>query len=145
MTAGYPLTEFIAQLIDIAEYEHGLPLEDLRLTKLELAKLSAEAVNDTGLLDCIWCRVDTSEIGEYYMVADAIWERYGPTDGCLCIGCLEDRMGRRLQPDDFKDIPLNNDRGRCRSERLRDRLGLDQPTLFGADPAPSRAVKVSPR
>ena len=130
MTAKYPLTQFIDQLIDIAEYDHGLPLQDLRFTKLELAKLCAETVNDTGLLDCIWCGVDTGEIGEYYMVIDRLWDRYGPTDGCLCIGCLETRMGRRLQPDDFKDIALNTKPDRYRSERLSDRL--NQPTLFGA-------------
>jgi hypothetical protein len=41
---------------------------------------------------------------EVYMVRDAVWKRAGmePLGGCLCIGCLERRLGRRLEPKDFK-------------------------------------------
>jgi hypothetical protein len=40
---------------------------------------------------------------EVYTVRDAIWEKAGmePFGGCLCIGCLEKRLGRRLKPKDF--------------------------------------------
>jgi hypothetical protein len=38
---------------------------------------------------------------EVYTVKDAIWTRAGAPDGCLCIGCLEQRLGRRLKPKDF--------------------------------------------
>lgn len=40
---------------------------------------------------------------EVYHVKDAIWERAGmrPWNGCLCIGCLEKRIGRQLRPRDF--------------------------------------------
>jgi hypothetical protein len=40
---------------------------------------------------------------EVYMVRRAIWKKAGMKEwgGCLCIGCLEERIGRRLKPEDF--------------------------------------------
>jgi hypothetical protein len=47
---------------------------------------------------------------EIYHVYSWVWERAGmePWGGCLCIGCLEARIGRPLTPDDFPDHPFNN-------------------------------------
>jgi hypothetical protein len=38
------------------------------------------------------------------MVRERVWEAAGmePMGGCLCIGCLELRLGRRLKPKDFR-------------------------------------------
>ena len=41
---------------------------------------------------------------EVYHVREAVWkaadmESFG---GCLCIGCLEKRLGRKLKPKDFQ-------------------------------------------
>ena len=40
---------------------------------------------------------------EVYCVRDAVWKkaRMEPFGGCLCIGCLEKRLGRKLKPKDF--------------------------------------------
>jgi hypothetical protein len=40
---------------------------------------------------------------EVYAVKHPVWEAAGmaPLDGCLCIGCLETRIGRTLKPKDF--------------------------------------------
>ena len=40
---------------------------------------------------------------ETYSVKDAIWKEVGMRawSGCLCIGCLESRLGRQLRPRDF--------------------------------------------
>ncbi len=59
--------------------------------------------------DCVDCGVDCMEIAEYYMVTDACWARagMGAYDGMLCIGCLEQRLGKQLQPRNFKECPLN--------------------------------------
>ena len=40
---------------------------------------------------------------EIYMVRSAIWKKAGmkPFGGCLCIGCLEKRLGRKLKRRDF--------------------------------------------
>jgi hypothetical protein len=48
---------------------------------------------------------------EVYMVRDAVWRKAGimPFGGCLCIGCLELRLGRKLKPKDFdRHHPFNN-------------------------------------
>jgi hypothetical protein len=40
---------------------------------------------------------------EVYAVKTAIWKQVGMRawNGCLCIGCLEQRLGRQLRPKDF--------------------------------------------
>jgi hypothetical protein len=57
------------------------------------------------------------------MVQDSIWEQYGVDLDMLCIGCLEDRIGRQLKKTDFTKFPINTDLAWRRSERLRNRLG----------------------
>jgi hypothetical protein len=46
---------------------------------------------------------------ELYMVTDEVWRMIGleGMGGCLCIGCLEKRIGRRLKPSDFPDHEFN--------------------------------------
>jgi hypothetical protein len=77
-----------------------------------------------GDVHCVDCGVDTLDAGEYYAVSEAVWP-LDPLGGMLCIGCLEDRIGRRLTPVDFTDAPINSARGS--SARLRSRLGRDDP------------------
>jgi hypothetical protein len=41
---------------------------------------------------------------EVYTVRERIWKKAGMAKvyaGCLCVGCLEARLGRRLRPRDF--------------------------------------------
>lgn len=59
---------------------------------------------------------------EQYMVRDKVWKQAGmePYGGCLCVGCLEKRIGRRLKPKDFTDHVFNSTPA---SERLRNRRG----------------------
>ena len=48
---------------------------------------------------------------EVYHVNADVWALTGLDGwgGCLCIGCLEQRIGRRLKPDDFiPDHPFNS-------------------------------------
>lgn len=74
---------------------------------------------------CADCGVDTNEIHEYYMVTDLVWQLYAEDvdAGLLCIGCLEDRMGRELDAGDFSDCLLNElDMGWRKSDRLIERL-----------------------
>lgn len=44
---------------------------------------------------------------EYYMIRDELWMAAGMRDGFLCIRCLENRLGRRLTPEDFTKVPIN--------------------------------------
>ena len=59
---------------------------------------------------------------EMYIVTDEVWGQSGLEGwgGCLCIGCLEKRIGRRLKPADFPDHPFNQMPG---SKRLLKRRG----------------------
>ena len=97
---------------------------------------------------CLDCFVDTSSvdgIAEYYNVHNEVWceafgfdpfevlDKNGSWDfashhcqdvGMLCIGCLELRLGRTLERDDFSSAPINWNQsgGYIRSERFQDRL-----------------------
>jgi hypothetical protein len=68
---------------------------------------------------CIDCGEDTVPVGdraEWYIVTDAVWSGAGMIvahvpeayEQFLCIGCLEARIGRRLNADDFPDLPIND-------------------------------------
>jgi hypothetical protein len=71
--------------------------------------------------NCAGCGENTEL--EYYMVHDQMWVSYGVGQAMLCIGCLEARLERQLNADDFTDCILNTvDMGWEKSERLKDRL-----------------------
>ena len=95
---------------------------------------------------CVDCRAETlsAEPGiptEYYVVHDELWALAGMgPHGHLCIGCLEQRLGRRLIPADFTTAPVNRPgiqptprfAWSYRTQRLLDRLtGTEQLELFG--------------
>ena len=77
---------------------------------------------------CVDCKADCEH--EYYMVHNEVWKAsgLGPSDGMLCIGCLEVRLGRRLVPGDFPAVALNlpDVWPVPRSDRFLDRLGVDK-------------------
>ena len=62
---------------------------------------------------------------ELYMVRDAVWKAAGmePMGGCLCIGCLEKRIGHKLKPKDFDHSSPFNRPDLPGTERLLDRRG----------------------
>lgn len=89
--------------------------------------------DDMSAFICVDCGVNTAEINEYYMVNDVIWLRATgalnmrdeDAEGMFCIGCLEARLGRKLNAGDFTDCPLNVEAERfVKSPRLLDRMGL---------------------
>jgi hypothetical protein len=70
------------------------------------------------------CPMTFNQDSEVYIVRDAVWGKAGmePYGGCLCIGCLEKRIGRKLKRKDFPSHPFNLPGLPC-TERLRDRRG----------------------
>jgi hypothetical protein len=76
---------------------------------------------------CMDCEKHQREFDEYYMVHAEIWysvviglEEYG----LLCIGCLEDRLGRELTPKDFTSFSVNSkENARRYSWRQKRRMG----------------------
>lgn len=68
---------------------------------------------------CMDCKANTLDLNEYYMVHDEVWEQAVPDrDGMLCAGCLCDRLGRKLLPEDFTDAPINDPASNEMSDRL---------------------------
>lgn len=77
-----------------------------------------------------------SDQSEIYTVHTHVWEAAGVEGygGCLCIGCLETRLGRQLTPSDFMpDHPFNTDLpGTSRLLQRQGRLQLTEfEQLFG--------------
>jgi len=71
---------------------------------------------------CLDCSVDTSKINEYYMLVDEVWYRVHTEErGMLCIGCLEDRLGRKLNRWELNGSYLNWGHF-PKSDRLRNRM-----------------------
>ena len=109
-------------MIFLAE-DGALPSDDETLTKNEFLHFMIEVVDIMDTSECVLCGVNTMDIGEYYMVKRNLWKKYGAYgDGVLCIGCLEERMGRRLVRADFTKAPVNVEERDNRSIRLIARL-----------------------
>ena len=62
------------------------------------------------------------------MLLNSVWAQTGIEclRGLLCIGCVEARLGRRLETDDFGNAPINWLRP-TQSSRLRERIGPNGP------------------
>lgn len=82
--------------------------------------------DDFSDFECVDCSINTLFENEYYMVHDHVWSGEAGMDsdgGMLCIGCLEVRIGRNLDGDDFTDCRLNRSPSIYdKSVRLQDRL-----------------------
>jgi hypothetical protein len=95
------------------------------------------------ITNCADCGIGTLTLGEYYMVHDDLWEQAWagrrkswhclPGQEYLCIGCLEERLGRTLLWCDFTDVPINDPDNPAISERLRDRMTTDGGNFKGPD------------
>lgn len=73
---------------------------------------------------CVDCLVNVeAELEFCYMVRPELWAAHGARGGYLCVGCIEGRLGRALEPGDFWDVPLNG-LTHAQSDRLRSRLGV---------------------
>jgi hypothetical protein len=76
--------------------------------------------------DCGTSTLPDDGPSEFYIVHHEVWAAAGVGRGYLCIGCLEERLGRRLNRDDFPDYPVNDPLRGWNSDRLLDRLlGLE--------------------
>jgi hypothetical protein len=75
---------------------------------------------------------------EYYAVTDAVWSMACAVEpklpdelGMLCVGCLEQRLGRELTRADFKDCGLTRNPRPRSSTRLLDRLSRARSSVAG--------------
>ena len=73
---------------------------------------------------CLDCLQDTGRMNEHYFVHTDIWLSVTKSiSGMLCIGCLENRLGRKLNHLDFPEVTINNPKHGNKSLRLLERLG----------------------
>jgi len=72
---------------------------------------------------CHDCSFDTFH-SEYYMLKHNLWDKLIGKENIemLCIGCVENRLGRELVSSDFLDCPLNYEQWH-QSDRLKSRIG----------------------
>ena len=71
---------------------------------------------------CLDCKQDTGKMNEFYFINTSLWlSVVKDVTGMLCIGCLENRLGRQLVSSDFTQCFLNSNTGK-KSLRLLDRL-----------------------
>ena len=72
---------------------------------------------------------------EVYSVKDAIWKQAGMRawNGCLCIGCLEKRLGRQLRPKDFSRHDAETWTNMPCTDRLLDRRGFREIRVMTKD------------
>jgi hypothetical protein len=85
-------------------------------------------------LPCKDCGIHTAGI-EYYMVHDTVWKKAGMDRGCLCLTCLETRLGRPLVKADFPPYPINTSQyqfthGREPSKKIIKLLQLTQEKYY---------------
>jgi hypothetical protein len=66
--------------------------------------------------------------GDWFMVKDRVWRRGQRAGKCrfLCVGCLENRIGRKLTTDDFRRSAKVNFVGQ-KSAKLRRRMRALKP------------------
>jgi hypothetical protein len=72
---------------------------------------------------CVDCKDNTSKMKEHYFIRTALWNEAGMGEaGMLCVGCLEDRIGRNLVSSDFTGAHINDPKRNAMSDRLRSRI-----------------------
>lgn len=82
-----------------------------------------ETIAELDAFICINCDINTSEINEYYMIEDHLWKKVNPNiTGMLCIGCVENKLGRKLNSADFTPYPINQIGFFIQSARLINRI-----------------------
>jgi hypothetical protein len=82
-----------------------------------------QAFNSNKLLGKEGVTMVFNDRSEVYTVRKKVWKAAGmkTMGGCLCIGCLEQRLGRQLQPKDFDpDHPFSTLPGTARLLKRRD-------------------------
>ena len=59
---------------------------------------------------CMDCGKDTDASEEYYMLRNPLWRqavKRPHRKGMLCLDCVEIRLGRPLNAEDFTEAPVN--------------------------------------
>lgn len=127
MQRKYPLAYFVNRLDEVVQ--NHIDAEDFdskNLTQAEIEQVVAETLDYFTSFLCMDCGLDTFHY-EYYMVHDHVWEeavKEYERQGMLCIGCLETRLHRSLNAEDFPEVAINviSPTGANQSTRMVSRL-----------------------
>jgi hypothetical protein len=95
------------------------------LSRVEMEMAYADQDAAGALLNKESISIPFNESCEVYSVRDSVWRAAGmkPMGGCLCIGCLEKRLGRALLAKDFlRNHPFNRLPGTARLLERRSRV-----------------------
>ena len=72
---------------------------------------------------CLDCQIDTGKIYEHYFIDTKTWlSVVDSIEGMLCVGCLENRLKRKLTKEDFPKVTINDPKYSKMSLRLLSRL-----------------------
>jgi len=119
----YHIETILENIYGTLEYkiEEEETLDSEYLTLEEIEDLISESLKGFKNTLCLDCCVETIPT-EYYMVTNDLWSKAVPEyEGMLCIGCLEMRIGRKLNKNDFTKVPVNHIDDPTQSKRLKDR------------------------
>jgi hypothetical protein len=132
------VAELLDELHDAIDHGSDAPTlhRILDVWEVEVAELSfEELVAEGSPTPCADCGTDVAPNGldgrpieagwEWFVVHDQVWAAACDNGGdvrYLCIGCLEERIRRRLKREDFTDAPANTGGSGLESERLLERL-----------------------
>ncbi len=76
---------------------------------------------------CVGCKEDTHL--EHFFVVNGVWFKvHNSKYGMMCVGCMEARLGRKLNKNDFTSCYINQLNYGAKSDRLRDRLTREEYT-----------------
>lgn len=96
----------------------------LRMQRLERLCLEAcQLYSERARWLCLDCALDTLESGDYYMVTEGLWQQAQQNlEGMLCLDCLQERIRRPLEGNDFIDCYVNDHNNRVRALRGQPKL-----------------------
>src|SRR5262245_21328164 len=111
-------------------------------------------MNDSHWL-CLDCGKNTLCTDDYYMLRNKLWRQLVPREqrhGMLCLACVAVRLGRPLQPDDFRDPDLDkgdpeeepmslDDYGIIDSLTPEQLQAIDSSLIAGVSKSQSRTIK----
>jgi hypothetical protein len=98
--------DIIDEISSNIEY-YGLDNEDMCLEDAQqLMKVAQKNLHKSWCGDC---GVRVFECGEYYSLRDSVWKSVARKSEMLCVGCIEERLGRLLVNRDFRPCPLTDE------------------------------------
>lgn len=62
--------------------------------------------------DCIFCRQDSRDPKQYFMVYDSLWQEFCyknniSSSALVCADCFETKLGRKITTRDLVFVPIN--------------------------------------